>query len=482
VQVLDQIYQTALASPDKTALVYNLSPISYRDFHQRITAMRRQLAELGLRPGGVAVVWVDNILASWVLNLALRGDGFRTMSVRTAAEIDGAADLDVVGVFTLEAERKRVDGAILPGAARFMLTIPTPAAGEPLAPPPTTEAGGHILLTSGTTGDYKMVPFEGAFEAAIAKIAEGQLATRPAMIALFDFGLWTMMGYAGPTAVWSLGETAVIHDQAELWRILTVEGLTQAALTPAQLAQLMAAPEGAFPRNDGMELRIVAGALSEPLYRRTVDRLTSRIITNLGSTEGGGLAQTEIKSAEDLRWHRLSPDAKFEIVDENDHPVPAGQVGQIRVPQVEGVSGYVNDADATASAFRDGFFYPGDLAMMDEQGRIALLGRVTDVVALGGDKLPAGPLEAALTDALGCDVCLLSEQGPDKGEDLHVVVETAHPIDQARLTAVAKTHLAKFPAIHFHVLPRLPRNHMGKVERFRLRQTLIARAAAKPTG
>jgi acyl-CoA synthetase (AMP-forming)/AMP-acid ligase II len=62
-QVLDRIYETALASPDKTALVYNQSPISYRDLHQRIAAMRRQIAALDLRAGGVAVAWIDNILS-----------------------------------------------------------------------------------------------------------------------------------------------------------------------------------------------------------------------------------------------------------------------------------------------------------------------------------------------------------------------------------------------------------------------------------
>lgn len=479
--VVDRIHRAALETPERPAIIHNLTSISYRRFYLSITAMRRQLAAHSLQPGGVAVLWIDDLLVSWVADLALRADGHTTLSVRSGPEVEGVGELDVVAIVTLGREGRLVEDYALPAAPRIVVAeLDLADDGDP-EPPPAGPAGGHILLTSATTGRYKMVPLDAAREAMTVKVGQQMMAQhleqsgRPVTIALFDFGLWTVMGYVAAITAWSMGQTAAFHQGPDKYALLTLPGLTHASVTPALLEELMAAPEGAFPRNDELEIRLVAGALSELLFRRTTQRLTTRIVTSVGSTEAGSLARTEVKSAEDLRWHRLNPDAAIELVDENDRLVAAGQVGQIRVPIGEDISRYLNDADATAASFKDGHFYPGDLAVLDGAGRIALLGRVTDVIPLNGDKLPAAPFETAMQGALGREVCLLSEQGADRGEHLHVVVETPTPIDAATLRAAAAEHLAAFATIHFHFVAALPRNHMGKVERFKLRQTLVTR-------
>ena len=90
------------------------------------------------------------------------------------------------------------------------------------------------------------------------------------------------------------------------------------------------------------------------------------------------------------------------------------------------------------------------------------------------DRIHRFALEKPEASALGHEVRLLSEQGPYRGEDLRVVVETAQPIGAATLEAAARTHLACFSTVRFHFVERLPRSHMGKVERFELRQSLVA--------
>ena len=221
------------------------------------------------------------------------------------------------------------------------------------------------------------------------------------------------------------------------------------------------------------------GPLSLALANQVRTRLTKQIVTSLGSTESGGWAMTEISTDDDLLWHRLYPWRTVEVVDEADQPLPPGQLGQVRVLLDSSFAGYLNDPDATASFVRDRYFYPGDLGVLDGKGRIALHGRVTDVLNIMGDKVPAAPYERALQEALGLDgVCVLSEQGPDREEQLHVVLETAEPIDEARLREAALAHLGRFPAARFHFLDRFPRNHMGKVERLKLKQHLIEQQQA----
>jgi acyl-coenzyme A synthetase/AMP-(fatty) acid ligase len=445
--------------------------------------MIRFLQEQTLRPGGVAVIWIDHILVSWLADLALRSLGHTTLSIRSLAELSELGDLDVVAFVTLAGEGHPAQhAAILADALRVEIdrgaALPPETRIEPPSPP-AGAVGEHIMLTSGTTGRYKMVRYDLEREAQSLKLGEAMVADhrkvsdRTPMHHLFDFGLWTAAGYGAPPVLWSLGCAVVFHQGSGKARSFDTPGLTHAMVTPALLAELMAAPEGAFHRNDDLSLRVAAGALSENLYNRAAARLTRQIMTTVGSTEGGVVARTEVKSAEDLRWHKLEPDAVVEVVDENDQPLGPGKLGQLRVRQAEGVDRYVNDADASAASFRDGWFYPGDLAILDGKGRISLMGRVTDVLNVRGDKHPAGPFEEALQSDLGAAVCLFSEQAASGAEELHVVIETPAPIAEPELQAAAERRLAGFGTIHFHFVDRMPRNHLGKVERFKLRAELV---------
>jgi len=266
----------------------------------------------------------------------------------------------------------------------------------------------------------------------------------------------------------------IIHQGAEEYRSFAVPGITHAQVTPAFLAQMLAAMPPSFERNDNLMLMVTGGPLSRGLANQVRARLTNQIVTSLGSTESGGWATTPIETDEDLLWHRLHPYRTVEVVDEEDQPLPPNQLGQVRVLLDNSFTGYLNDPDATASFVKGRYFYPGDLGVLDGKGRIALHGRVTDVLNIMGDKIPAAPYERALQEALGLDgVCVLSEQGEDREEQLHVVLETAEPIDEARLREAALAHLRGFPAARFHFLDRFPRNHMGKVERLKLKQHLI---------
>jgi acyl-coenzyme A synthetase/AMP-(fatty) acid ligase len=245
-------------------------------------------------------------------------------------------------------------------------------------------------------------------------------------------------------------------------------------VTPGFLHQMLTTAPPTMPRSDGLVLMVTGGPLSIGLANLVRARLTNIIVISLGSTESGGWATTFVVSDEDLRWHRLHRDRTVEVVDEDDQPLPPNRLGQVRVLLDNNFTGYLNDPDATASFVKGRYFYPGDLGVLDGKGRIALHGRVTDVLNIMGDKHPSGPYEAALQQALGLEgVCLMSEQGADREEQLHVVLETPEPIDEATLRQAAQTHLRGFPAARFHFIDRFPRNHMGKVERFKLKQRLI---------
>ena len=116
--------------------------------------------------------------------------------------------------------------------------------------------------------------------------------------------------------------------------------------------------------------------------------------------------------------------------------------------------------------------------VVSPDGRLALHGRVTDVVNVFGTKYAPGPIEEELQNALGAGgVCAFSLPRDDGEEVLHVVIESTRRSDDAKMAAVLRRLLTGTPqsatlAAKIHHVAALPRNHMGKVQRETLKRQL----------
>ncbi|MBL4874014.1 MAG: acyl--CoA ligase [Rhodobacteraceae bacterium] len=94
--------------------------------------------------------------------------------------------------------------------------------------------------------------------------------------------------------------------------------------------------------------------------------------------------------------HTGKPGSNFvEVVDDNNTPCPVGVNGQVRIKTNWMVEGYIGDEKATAEHFKEGWFYPGDLAVWHKNQILEILGRKSDLVNIGGQK-------ASLTDVESC--------------------------------------------------------------------------------
>jgi acyl-CoA synthetase (AMP-forming)/AMP-acid ligase II len=294
------------------------------------------------------------------------------------------------------------------------------------------------------------------------------------VFSVFHYAAWAGLGYKWAISAWSVGGAVLIEQQPQT---LLRPGITHAVLTPQFLAQMLAAPAGAFSRNDEMRLAIGAGASTQTEIDQAKARITPHIFSYIASTEAGLYAFTPLDAAEDQKWHRLVPGGRLvEIVDESDRPVPTGEIGRVRVSTAGGPTSYLNDEAATRTFFKDGFFYPGDLAIMRSDGRIALQGRSTDVISVRGNKMSPVPIEDKLSERLGVSgVCLFSMPNDNGQDEAHVIIETTKPIDSEQLTATVKQELPDgFHRLHFYSFAALPRNELGKV----LRQEVRAKAIA----
>jgi acyl-CoA synthetase (AMP-forming)/AMP-acid ligase II len=203
-------------------------------------------------------------------------------------------------------------------------------------------------------------------------------------------------------------------------------------------------------------------------------RLTSQIFTHIACTEASSYALTRIDEPEDLSWHRIFPGREVQVVDEEDRVLPSGQTGMVRVRLLAGSAGYLDDEVATRAFFRDGYFYPGDLGVFRADGRLALLGRATELINILGNKIAAGPIEATLQRKLQVSgVCVLSFPNQTSHEEVHVVIESTRLL-QEDVIATALNSALPVKRIHLTYLDVLPRNEIGKIQRDVLQRTILS--------
>ena len=470
------IFDWAEKTPERTALEHNDAPWSYRTFADAIARARGFFHRRGLEGDGVVVTAIEHIRESWVMGLALRSLGLTTIAVPSAEAVRG---LGLTNVRAVVASAGEAWPGLAEGCADegFALVLASWAAETPLA----LEAipyrpGGHILLTSGTTGTHKKVLLDPDLEVRYLRRRRGVTGINAdAVINLFDYGAWTGVGYKAPSNAWLVGGAVTFSQWREPYLSLRRPGLTYASVLPAILTGILAQSEGAFPRSETMELGVGGGTITQTQINEAKARITPHLTNGVAATEGNLIASTPVHTPDDYRWHIPVPTSVVQIVDEFGQPVPVGQIGRLRVDSEDAPTSYLGDEEATRAAFRDGFFYPGDLAVMREDGRFALMGRVTDVINVQGHKLTPSPIEDRLRELLGISgACLASMQNDRGEEELHLVIEAPAPLDPAALADVLRAELSGFPGVHVHYVAALPRNANGKVLRQDVTLQLLA--------
>ena len=340
--------------------------------------------------------------------------------------------------------------------------------------------GSQILLTSGTTGTYKRLELDSAAEdrrnAERARLWRFDATTVNHGV---DLGLWTAIGFKQPAAVWHAGGTVVFDQGLEPFTRFFRHGVNRVYFLSSMLAKLLEAQRGA-PAPANVEIAIGAGFLPLPLAQRALATLCSEIRSTYGTTETVTHAlEGWVRGSADLFWLTLMPGREIEIVDDEGGPCRAGTAGAVRVRlNALDCSGYLDDPVATAAAFRDGWFYPGDLAVKRSDGRVRVLGRVADVVNFQGSKLAVAPIEAAIARRLkASEVCLFSGLDDRGREEVVIAVESETPPPAGDLEKVAR-RFQRFGQVRVVIKRRLPRGTTGKVLRLQLRQTLFGEGGA----
>jgi acyl-CoA synthetase (AMP-forming)/AMP-acid ligase II len=169
------------------------------------------------------------------------------------------------------------------------------------------------------------------------------------------------------------------------------------------------------------------------------------------------------------------------IVDDDGEPLPAGDVGEVRLQVPGRQREYYNDPEATAETWRDGWLITGDLGKLDADGYLYIVGRSKDVIIRGGNNVHATDVEHVLVqhDAVK-EVAVVGAPHPVLGEDVvaFVVLQPGADADGDELRAFGLTQLADYKVPRqFLFVDALPRNPTGKVVKAELKTRLEATTA-----
>lgn len=263
---------------------------------------------------------------------------------------------------------------------------------------------------------------------------------------------------------------------------------------PTVLTRIVNAPD--LDRYDLRSIRAI-GYGAEPIPANTLDkalRTFGPILTqNYGLTEAmmtvstlapadhfvGDGAQRRVRVGSIGR-----PYTFVEVVLRNPDGVPVaeGEVGEITIRSDHVMKGYWNAPDATADALREGWLWSGDLATMDGDGFITLVGRRKEMLISGGFNIYPQELEAVLgTHPQVTEAAVVGVADPDWGEIAVAFVSTADcepAVASDALAEYCKPRLGIRTPKRFVVLPSLPKTPNGKIDKRALRARASGEEAA----
>ena len=281
----------------------------------------------------------------------------------------------------------------------------------------------------------------------------------------------------------SVGASAILLAERAappaVFRILKQHEPTIFCGAPTLYAAMLASPE--LPQRDAVALRICSSA-AEPLPDNIGNRWTQHfdveILDGIGSTEMLHIYLSNRPGR--VRYGTTGervPGYDLRLVDDDGHPVPPGEIGELQVCGPTSAASYWNSRERSRQTFLGPWTRSGDKYVEDKDGYFTYCGRTDDMMKVSGMYVSPAEVESALMahDAVleAAVVAQLDEQKLTKPKAYVVLKSGAQP--SAELAEALQEHVKarlahyKYPRwIEF--IDELPKTATGKIQRFKLRQ------------
>ena len=341
-----------------------------------------------------------------------------------------------------------------------------------------------IFYTSGTTGKPKGVLTNYLQIEAPAKAMSYFVDLNDKDVALCVLPLSHLGGLVFVQAIIYLGTAVLLMDRFVPLEFLRNVGEYKATcfwLVPPMYYAILQLKE--FESFDLSSLRFIC-VFGAPSSIEQIKRF-HKYCPNALLYHGWGMTETQgptIVTPGDLNKiesvGRPLPWIEVKIFNDKDKELAAGQIGEIVVRGEVVTDGYYKDPQITAQAMRNGWFHTGDLGRFDSDGDLYIVGRIKEMIKVGGEIVFEPEIEQVLHKH--SDIAEVAVIGvPDKlrGEVLKafVVLKEGKHLNQDELRYFSRQHLAHFKIPHyFEFMPDLPKNRAGKIDKEKLRQENLA--------
>ncbi len=502
---IDFLRRSALVYPDKTAVVHGDRRYSYAELELRVRRLTSALHDAGLEPGGRVAFLSPNTPPLLEAHYAVPAAGGVLVAINTrldAGEIAyilehcgarhlfvdralvGLLDESVLGDVSIV----RIDDTAAPDDPYEALLAS--ASSDPLPSGPEDEEDPISMnYTSGTTGRPKGVVYthRGAYLNALNEVIEAEMTARSVY-------LWTlpMFHCNGWCFTWAVTAVAGTHvclrevDAARIWELFESEGVTH--YNGAPTVQIMLVNHASARRVEHPVTTMIAGAPPSPTLLGQLRALNFRPIHTYGLTETYGPTAS-------CAWHPDWDDQPAEeqarllarqgqsyvtadlmrVVDAEGDDVPRdGQtMGEVVMHGNLVMKGYYAQPEATAEAFRGGWFHSGDLAVWHPDGYVELRDRAKDIIISGGENISTIEVEQTVARhpaVLECAVVAIPHEEWGERPKAFVTLKDDAGATEAEIIAFCRDQIAHFKCPDAVEFGDLPKTSTGKIQKYVLRE------------
>ncbi|HEY3066173.1 MAG TPA: acyl--CoA ligase family protein [Methylomirabilota bacterium] len=496
--------RSAYVFPQKPAIIHGERRYTYAEFEERVNRLASALRAIGLRKGDRVAFLCPNIPAMLEAHFGVPAAGGVLVAINTRLSTD-----EIGYILThsgsrflfVDAELEALVKPLPLDGVKVIRVDDTGAAGDPYedflaagspAPCPTwledEEETISINYTSGTTGRPKGVMYthRGAYLNAVGEIVETGMTFESRY-------LWTlpMFHCNGWCFTWAVTAVAGVNiclrkvEPSRIWDLIDREGVTHYNGAPTVQIGVVNDPKAhklAHPVTV-----TVAGAPPSPTLLGKLKELGFRPVHVYGLTETYG---PHTVCAWDGAWDALPADDQarlaarqgqgyvlFDLVrvvdnDMNDVPMDGETLGEVIMRGNNAAKGYFEQPDATAEAFRGGWFHSGDIGVWHPDGYIELRDRKKDIIISGGENISTIEVEQCVVRhpaVMECAVVAIPDEKWGERPKAFVTLKPGKTATEREIIDFCREHIAHFKAPASVEFGDLPKTSTGKVQKFVLR-------------
>ena len=514
---LSHLARAARVFPDRTALIYQGTALTYRDYHARVSRLASALAQAGVAPGDVVATVLPNIPAQSEASFGVPACGAVLNTINTRLDADtvsyilghGGAKIVLADTQFLEMVEEAI--ARMDGPAPRVIECPDAGAGHPATGRHETyedflgtgDPGFDWILpqdeweslalnyTSGTTGRPKGVVYHhrGAYLMTMGTPVSWRMTLHPVflqIVPLFHCNGWNhtwMMPLLGGTAVCCRDITAkAIYDA------IADHGVTHFGGAPIVLNLIVNAADADRRPFDHVVEVFTAGAPPAAATLAAIETLGFNVTQVYGLTETYGHVTECVWSGD---WDALPGEEKaaikarqgvaFPMMEEvtvltealEQVPMDGATQGEVVMRGNAVMKGYLKNPEATEKAFRGGWFHSEDIAVQHPDGYIQIADRAKDIIISGGENVSSVEVEGALMHHPAVMLCAVVARPDDKWGEVpcaFVELKPGREATEEELIGFVRARLAGFKTPKRVVFEELPKTSTGKIQKFELRK------------